>query len=102
MRCATYAKHEDAVEPFARAVFRHEFERGEDVSARATLMACARAAGLDAAAMDRAVGLAEVKDALRQATEAAWVAGVRGVPTLRVGEVLFYGDDQLELAAAAV
>jgi 2-hydroxychromene-2-carboxylate isomerase len=102
MRCATYAKREDAVEPFARAVLRREFQHGEDVSARETLMVCAREAGLDAEAMARAVGLAEVKDALRQATEAAWAAGVRGVPTLKVGEALFYGEDQLELAATAL
>jgi 2-hydroxychromene-2-carboxylate isomerase len=32
----------------------------------------------------------------------AWELGVRGVPTVRVGTRLFYGDDQLEAAAGYV
>jgi 2-hydroxychromene-2-carboxylate isomerase len=39
---------------------------------------------------------------MRAASEAAWAAGVGGVPTVRVGDALFYGDDQLERAAEAV
>ena len=44
----------------------------------------------------------ELKEQLRSLTELAWEAGVPGVPTLRVGEALFFGDDRLEAAAAAV
>jgi len=36
----------------------------------------------------------------RAAVEAAHARGVFGVPTLAVGERLFWGDDQLELVAA--
>jgi 2-hydroxychromene-2-carboxylate isomerase len=39
---------------------------------------------------------------LRATTERAWADGVRGVPTLRVGEQLFFGDDRIEEAAAAM
>jgi 2-hydroxychromene-2-carboxylate isomerase len=40
----------------------------------------------------------QVKDALRSGTEAAAAAGVFGVPTLRVGHELFWGNDALDFA----
>ena len=43
-----------------------------------------------------------IKAALREATEAAHERGVFGVPTVAVGEELFWGDDRLEDAAACV
>jgi 2-hydroxychromene-2-carboxylate isomerase len=52
--------------------------------------------------MLRAAEQAPTKDALRAATEAAWRRGVRGVPSLLVGDAVFYGDDQLELAGASM
>ena len=41
-----------------------------------------------------------VKIALREATEAAHARGLFGVPTVAVGDELFWGDDRLEDAAA--
>jgi len=41
----------------------------------------------------------DVKDDLRARTEAAFDLGVRGVPTLAVGDRLLYGDDRLEEAS---
>ncbi len=43
-----------------------------------------------------------MKDALRAATDEAVQRGVTGVPTVAVGEELFWGDDTLEAAAAAL
>lgn len=43
-----------------------------------------------------------VKERLRAATAAAGDRGVFGVPTVAVGERLFWGDDRLEEAAAAL
>ena len=42
-----------------------------------------------------------MKDALRAATEEAAARGVVGVPTVVVGDEVFWGDDRLEEAAAA-
>ena len=42
----------------------------------------------------------QVKAALRAATGEAVACGVFGVPTVRVGATLFWGDDRLEEAAA--
>jgi 2-hydroxychromene-2-carboxylate isomerase len=98
MRCATWAKRQGAVEQFARAAFRAEFQRGQGIAEPAMLAACAREADLDPEEMARAVTEPQVKEALRGATEAAWEAGVRGIPSLRAGGSIFYGDDRLELA----
>jgi 2-hydroxychromene-2-carboxylate isomerase len=102
MRCATWAAQQGRVAAFARSVFEREFGDGADICDVSVLRKCADAAGLDAERMLAAIETAAVKDALRSATDAAWRAGVRGVPSVRIGESIFYGDDQLELAAAAL
>jgi 2-hydroxychromene-2-carboxylate isomerase len=98
MRAATWAKQQGAVEPFALAVFRRQFVTGEDCSGIDALADVADEVGLGGDALRAAVQMPAVKDALRAATEAAWDAGVRGIPSLRVGDRVFYGDDQLEAA----
>jgi 2-hydroxychromene-2-carboxylate isomerase len=45
---------------------------------------------------------AELKAALRAATEGAVSRGVAGLPTVGVGGDLFWGEDRLEDAAAAL
>jgi 2-hydroxychromene-2-carboxylate isomerase len=100
MRCATWAKQAGATAAFARAVFRREFAQGADIADPAVLSEAAAEAGLDPVEMRRAAGSEEIKLALRQATDAAWERGVRGVPSVVVGEAVFYGDDQVELAAS--
>jgi len=42
----------------------------------------------------------EIKQTLRDATDAAYDRGVFGVPTIAIGDELFWGDDRLEDAAA--
>jgi 2-hydroxychromene-2-carboxylate isomerase len=102
MRCAIWAKQQGAAEEFAKAVFRREFAEGGDISERELLLECASEAGVSPEDADHAMELPEIKRSLRDATEAAWDAGVRGVPSLELGGSIFYGDDQLELAAAAL
>ena len=50
----------------------------------------------------KGIELKSTKDRLRAATDEAYALGVRGVPTVAVGDRLFYGDDRLEEAAAAL
>jgi 2-hydroxychromene-2-carboxylate isomerase len=102
MRCAIWAQQQGRGEAFARAVFERQFVEGEDIADLEMLLACARDADLDVEALSGALGQSAVKDSLREATDRAWEAGVRGVPTLRAGGSLFYGDGQLELAADAL
>ena len=79
---------------------RRQWTEAADISDLDVLGACATAVGLDAAEMLEAIRAPELKEQLRSLTERAWEAGVQGVPTLRVGEQLFFGDDRLEEAAA--
>jgi 2-hydroxychromene-2-carboxylate isomerase len=102
MRAATWTLQQGAGEAFARAAFVRSFAAGQDISSVPALARLAEQIGLSGAQLPSAIASAPVKDALRAATGAAWAAGVRGVPSVRVGADVFYGDDQLELAAAAV
>ena len=45
------------------------------------------------------IASAEVKDALRRNTDEAIARGVFGVPTLAIGEELFWGADATAMAA---
>src|SRR5207302_1590332 len=72
---------------------------GADVSDISVLARCASEAELPGEDLGDAIASVEIKDELRRVTQDAWDAGVRGVPTLRLGTELYYGDDQLERAA---
>jgi 2-hydroxychromene-2-carboxylate isomerase len=97
MRAATFAKQQGLQREFTAAVFEREFAHGEDVSAVEALAEIGAAVGLDGIAA--AVKDPEIKRALKEATEAAWAAGVQGVPTLDTGDRMLFGDDRLEEAA---
>jgi 2-hydroxychromene-2-carboxylate isomerase len=43
-----------------------------------------------------------VKDQLRAATDEAISRGVTGVPSIAVGDRVFWGDDRLEEAAGSI
>ena len=85
---------------FTREAFRAAFQRGQELSIVAQVLEVAARAGLNAAAVERAIADPEIKGTLRHATDAAYQRGVFGVPTLAVGDELFWGDDRLEDAAA--
>jgi 2-hydroxychromene-2-carboxylate isomerase len=100
MRAAVWAKQENAIDAFAQAAFRRQFVEGRDLSGADALAEVAEEVGLAGADLRAAIESPAVKDQLRSATAGAWEAGVRGVPTVRVGSRLFYGDDQLEAVRA--
>ena len=96
MRACVWAEERGAIDRFAHAAFAHEFGRGEDISALPALAAIAAEIGLPGEELEAAVTSPPVKARLRELTERAWERGVRGIPTVAVGETLIYGDDQLE------
>jgi 2-hydroxychromene-2-carboxylate isomerase len=57
---------------------------------------------LDRSAVAAALAEEARRERVRAATEAAVARGVSGVPTIAVGERLFWGDDRLEEAADAL
>ena len=99
MRAATWATRLGAGPAFARTAYARAFAEGGDLSDLAVLEEVTAAAGLDPRAMRAAIASEEIKLELRRTTEAAWAAGVRGVPTLRTGDRVIFGDDRLEEAA---
>jgi 2-hydroxychromene-2-carboxylate isomerase len=102
MRCATWAARQRRLAEFARIVGRRQWTAAADITDPDVLAACAEEAGLDAGSMLQAIQAPELKEQLRATTERAFQDGVHGVPTLRVGEQLFFGDDRLEEARAAM
>lgn len=96
MRAAVWAQEQGALNEFARAVYDHQFVRGEDTSKVEKLAAIAGEAGLPGEELEAAISSQPIKDLLRARTDDAWARGVRGVPTVAVGPTLIYGDDQLE------
>jgi 2-hydroxychromene-2-carboxylate isomerase len=101
MRIATWADAQGACAAFAFAAARRLFLRGCDLSLSEECATAADEAGLDGIQALRAAQDPAVKAALRAATEDAFARGVIGVPTVAVGDELFWGDDRLEVAADA-
>jgi 2-hydroxychromene-2-carboxylate isomerase len=99
MRVAVWADGQGACAAYAFAAGRRAFLQGCDLSLPAEVAAAAADAGLDGAAALEAARDPAVKQALRDATDAAFARGVFGVPTVAVGDRLFWGDDRLEEAA---
>ena len=101
MRVATFAKQTGRTIAFSLAAFRQQFAAGKDLTDPDNVMIAAAACELHPRALASAVKTSIVKDALREATDAAAAAGVFGVPSVRVGEEVFWGDDRLEDAVEA-
>ena len=80
------------------AIFDWIWRDGREVDSPEALQPLLARLGLDAGAL----GAASVKAALRANTEAAIAAGVFGVPTLQVGDALFWGNDAHPFALAAL
>jgi 2-hydroxychromene-2-carboxylate isomerase len=101
MRGATFAKQLGRAVSFSLAAFRQAFAAGRDLSVPDNVYIAAASSELHPRALETAIASAGVKQALRAATERAGDRGVFGVPSVVVGEEVFWGDDRLEEAAAA-
>jgi len=101
MRAAIYAKQTGRAVSFALAAFRQAFAAGRDLSEPDNVLLAAASCELHPNAVQKAATTDGVKAALREATDEAAERGVIGVPSLVVGEQVFWGDDRLEEAVAA-
>jgi 2-hydroxychromene-2-carboxylate isomerase len=98
-RACLVAEEEGALAGFATAALRAAFVRGVDLSDDEAVLDVAQGVELDRERVRERMAAPEIKERLRANTDEAHAAGVIGVPTLRVGGRLFWGDDQLEIAA---
>ena len=102
MRAATFAQQAGRAVAFSLAAFRQAFAAGRDLSVTDNVLIAAAACELHPKAVLKAIESRSVKARLERATDAAAERGVAGVPTVAVGGELFWGDDRLENAAAAL
>ena len=102
LRALLLARDQDELRAFTRELYRTMFVDGRHLADEEAVLEAAEWAGIDRATIADGVTSQEVKDRLRQQTDAAHSVGVTGVPTVAVGEQLFWGDDRLEDAAAAL
>jgi 2-hydroxychromene-2-carboxylate isomerase len=102
IRAAIYAKESGRVVSFSLACFRQVFAAGRDMSDVDNVLVAAAACELHPNAVMKGIETKSVKDKLRAATDRALALGVEGIPTIAVGERLFWGDDRLEDALEAV
>jgi 2-hydroxychromene-2-carboxylate isomerase len=100
-RAAIYAKESGRVVSFTLACFRQVFAAGRDMSDMDNVLIAAAACELHPKAVLKGVETNSVKEKLRAATDEAMARGVEGIPTVAVGEQLFWGDDRLEEAVQA-
>ncbi|HMD52254.1 MAG TPA: DsbA family protein [Solirubrobacteraceae bacterium] len=100
-RAMAYAESLGLLEPFALAAMRLAFLEGRNLEELETVIEAGRRVGIDPAVLAEAISEQRIKDALRAVTGEAIELGVYGVPTVAVGDQLFWGDDRLEEAVAA-
>ena len=101
LRAALVAADAGRVREFCAEAWRLMFVEGRSLTELGTVLDAARDAGLDPAEVEAGVGRQEIKDRLKSNTEEAHARGVTGIPTVAIGDELFWGDDRLEEAAAA-
>ena len=102
MRVATYAKEIGRSVSFALAAFRQAFAAGRDLGEPDNVLLAAAACEMHPRAVTAAAQRDATKARLREATELAAGAGVRGVPSLLVEGRVHWGDDRLEEAVGAL
>jgi 2-hydroxychromene-2-carboxylate isomerase len=102
LRAGIFAQQTGRAVSFSLAAFRQFFAAGRTMTELDNVLIAAAASELHPRAVTKGIESQSVKDALRKATDEAIALGVVGVPTVAVGDQLFWGDDRLEDAAAAL
>ena len=102
LRAAVIAERHGRLREFSRAVFRWNFGETGRLDDIDTIARAAEDADLEPQEVRAHIADDDVKQAVKDATDAAIDLGVFGVPTVQVGDELFWGDDRLEEASAAL
>jgi 2-hydroxychromene-2-carboxylate isomerase len=102
LRALLLAEDQDQLRAATLELYRMMFAEGRHLADLETVLKAVARAGMDPDDVRERITADEIKDRLRAQTAAAVTAGVVGVPTVAVGDRLFWGDDHLEDAAAAI
>jgi len=100
LRAALVADELGRQREFGIAAFRKSFVEGRSLAELPNVLAAASDAGLDPDEIAAGIQRDEVKERLKANTAEALDRGVTGIPTVAIGDELFWGDDHLEHAAA--
>jgi 2-hydroxychromene-2-carboxylate isomerase len=98
LQCALVAKAEGRFRDFHYPAYRARWAEGKDVADEEVLRGLLRGAGLDPDATLARARSPELAERLGDDTRAAIARGVFGVPTVFVGDEMFWGNDRFELA----
>lgn len=102
LRAGIFAQASGRVVAYSLAAFRQAFAAGRSLADVDNVLLAAAACELHPRAVLKGIESRTVKEGLTAATEAAIERGVEGIPTVAVGDRLFWGDDRLEDAAEAL
>jgi 2-hydroxychromene-2-carboxylate isomerase len=101
LRAALVADEHGRLHEFSHAAFRKAFVESRSLAELDNVLAAAADAGLEPDEVREGIERPEIKERLKRNTEEALARGVTGIPTVAIGDELFWGDDRLEEAAAA-
>jgi 2-hydroxychromene-2-carboxylate isomerase len=102
MRAAIVARQQGLLFPFISAVFEAIWSEGRDLGKPHELSTVAECAGVEPKCLLSRLSDPEVKRSLRKETEQAATRGAFGVPTIFVGDSMFFGQDRLDFVAEAL
>lgn len=104
LRAALIASDEgqDRLRAVSRELFRTAFVDGQHLADLDAVLDAVERAGMDRDRVRGELDSTEIKERLRAQTDAAFDRGVTGVPTVAIGDRLFWGEDRLEDAAAVL
>ena len=101
LRAALVADERGRLREFSRAAYRKSFVESRSLAELDSVLAAAREVGLEPDEVRDGIERPEIKERLKGNTEQALARGVTGIPTVAIGDELFWGDDDLDEAAAA-
>jgi 2-hydroxychromene-2-carboxylate isomerase len=101
LRAAVVAEELGRQREFGLAAFRRSFVESRSLSELPNVLAAASDAGLDPDEVAEGIQRDDVKARLKANTAEALDRGVTGIPTVAIGDELFWGDDRLDEAARA-
>jgi 2-hydroxychromene-2-carboxylate isomerase len=101
LRAALVAGELGRMREFSKAAFRKSFVESRSLAEVENIATAARDAGLDAEEVIEGIQRPEIKERLKGHTEEALARGVTGIPTVAIGDQLFWGDDRLDEAVTA-
>ena len=102
MRGATAAQIDGVFEKYHPAMFKAMWVDGRNLNDIKQVAAVLTAAGLDARKIGQRIQDQDVKDRLKETTDAAVARGVFGAPTIFVDDMMFFGNDRLPFVELAL